>query len=646
MVSGFPIDQRGLIRGTLVDIGAFQTSLLVESTDGAINTTPAQLTLPGAVSLAKQFPGPIVIGFDANVFTGGQTIAVGGNLLELSNTAGTQRINGPAKGVTISGTGRVFQIDKGVTAYLTGLTINTTSPTLGAGVEDFGTAILTLCTFQGTKPTAGSAIEVSNGTITVSQNTITNWPVGIQVSGKSTATVTQSAITGCTTGIVVGSKSSDTSFLFANQNDLSSDTTGVFNAESQAVDATRNWWGSSFGPNFSGGSKTTGAVNFSPWLADTKSITLPTPDSLGFTSSATLSYTVTPDTKDTKNLKLVVAQVNSQASWNITPNGSALFLGNGGAVTVNGQSGNGFDTDVFVLTTTSGSPSSVSFGGNDAFNLANVFLSGNIATTVAAQGKTNSFDVSDWTGKAALSASASAASTILATKSFGETSSRSTITLTDTALTSTDGMNLTLKDIKTATLTVSATSVNPRVPTVTLDASGFSGVTNLTAGGLGKVILYGGNGNGSSLTATGAHDVLIGGSGTNTLTDTSTGFNILIGGGGPNTITGNGNDILISSVTDYDTNTSANITALDAFLDAWYSATPTAPGDYDGRVAKIQTGNGIPGGYKLNGTTVHWNKKGNTVINGPASPLNFLFVNQNGDSYTIQGTKQTATFIV
>ena len=41
---------RGLIRGATVDIGAFQTSLVVESTEGVVDTDAAQLTLAGAVS--------------------------------------------------------------------------------------------------------------------------------------------------------------------------------------------------------------------------------------------------------------------------------------------------------------------------------------------------------------------------------------------------------------------------------------------------------------------------------------------------------------------------------------------------------------------------------------------------------------------
>ena len=51
-------DQRGLIRGSMVDIGAVQVSLVVESTAGTVDTAPPALTLPGAVSLADSMPTP------------------------------------------------------------------------------------------------------------------------------------------------------------------------------------------------------------------------------------------------------------------------------------------------------------------------------------------------------------------------------------------------------------------------------------------------------------------------------------------------------------------------------------------------------------------------------------------------------------
>ena len=86
----------------MVDIGAFQSSLVVESPAGTVDTTAAGLTLPGAVSLADQFAGSAIT-FDPTVFASDQTITLTGAPLELTNTALSTSITGPAAGVTVSG---------------------------------------------------------------------------------------------------------------------------------------------------------------------------------------------------------------------------------------------------------------------------------------------------------------------------------------------------------------------------------------------------------------------------------------------------------------------------------------------------------------------------------------------------------------
>src|SRR6516164_3057694 len=71
--------------------------------------------------------------FDSGVFATAQTITLSGTQLELKDTTGTETITGPAAGVTVSGgeLSRVFQVDGGVTASISGLTIT-------AGRADFG----------------------------------------------------------------------------------------------------------------------------------------------------------------------------------------------------------------------------------------------------------------------------------------------------------------------------------------------------------------------------------------------------------------------------------------------------------------------------------------------------------------------------
>src|SRR5262249_51206603 len=111
VISGLTTDQRGAPVGSVVDIGAFQTSLVVKSTSGSVVTTAAGMTLPGAVSVANQFPG-MAITFDPTVFVTPATITLGGTSLVLSNPILTTSITGPATQLAISGNNasRVFQI--------------------------------------------------------------------------------------------------------------------------------------------------------------------------------------------------------------------------------------------------------------------------------------------------------------------------------------------------------------------------------------------------------------------------------------------------------------------------------------------------------------------------------------------------------
>src|SRR5262249_35333813 len=149
-VSGVTTDERGQVRGSLVDIGAFQTSLVVNSTSGSINSTPAQLSLAGAVSLGNEFGGPVAISFDPAVFTRGQTTTLQGSPLERTGPAALPiwSITGPENGLTISGgTLRVFQVDPGVTASIAKLAIRSGINDPGAGLLVRGTADVSLCAF-------------------------------------------------------------------------------------------------------------------------------------------------------------------------------------------------------------------------------------------------------------------------------------------------------------------------------------------------------------------------------------------------------------------------------------------------------------------------------------------------------------------
>jgi hypothetical protein len=97
-----------------------------------------------------------------------------------------------------------------------------------------------------------------------------------------------------------------------------------------------------------------------------------------------------------------------------------------------------------------------------------------------------------------------------------------------------------------------------------------------------------------------------------TLSDTGSGINILIGGGGGDTLTGNGNDILVSGATQYDSNTTANIAALDAVLAEWTSTTDSC----STRINKIMSGVGPGTTIALNASTITQDAKANTLQDG------------------------------
>jgi parallel beta-helix repeat protein len=178
--AGITTDQRGFARivdGT-VDIGAFEhqsVPLVVNTTGDGIDVPPGTLSLRGAVDLADLVPGGATITFDPTVFATGQTITLTQGQLDLSNTSGTEAITGPAAGVTVSagGLSRVFQVDSGVTATFSALTISGGSTTgSGGGLENYGTATLTDCTISGNSALNGGGVY-STGNLTVSGATFT-----------------------------------------------------------------------------------------------------------------------------------------------------------------------------------------------------------------------------------------------------------------------------------------------------------------------------------------------------------------------------------------------------------------------------------------------------------------------------------------
>ena len=183
-VSGITTDQRGFALDSPPDIGAFQSNtLVVNTTSDGVVSPPGELSLRQAINLANALGGNETITFDPTVFATPQMITLTQGQLELDDTSGTETIEGPAAGVTISGGGqsRVFQIDNGVTAVLSGLTISGGSTTgNGGGVyDDGGTVTMTDCTVSGNTGNMGGGVFTTKlGTISITGCSLTGGSAG------------------------------------------------------------------------------------------------------------------------------------------------------------------------------------------------------------------------------------------------------------------------------------------------------------------------------------------------------------------------------------------------------------------------------------------------------------------------------------
>ena len=175
-ISGVTTDQRGFGLDSPVDIGAFQATsvplVVGVATDGA-GAPSGELDLRAAVNLANIQSGNASITFDSTAFATAQTISLTSGALVLTGKGGPNSITGPAAGLTIvGGTGRVLQVNGGVSATITGLTISGGSATAGGGLYNAGTVTLIDCTIMG--DTAGTGGGLYNrGTATLEDCTIT-----------------------------------------------------------------------------------------------------------------------------------------------------------------------------------------------------------------------------------------------------------------------------------------------------------------------------------------------------------------------------------------------------------------------------------------------------------------------------------------
>ncbi len=121
-----------------------------------------QGSLAYEISQAHSSSGATTSNFDPKVFATPQTITLDGSVLTLTNTQGMETITGPSAGVIISGgeQSRVFQVDSGVTASLSGLMITgdkVGTNDSGGGLYNQSKSTLDDCTISGNSAGDGAA---------------------------------------------------------------------------------------------------------------------------------------------------------------------------------------------------------------------------------------------------------------------------------------------------------------------------------------------------------------------------------------------------------------------------------------------------------------------------------------------------------
>jgi hypothetical protein len=162
-------------------------------------------TLRWAVEQANAATSPSAIEFELG--TTPAKIILSQGQIELRNTANAVTVyDGPGQGpVTVTGNkaSRVFQVDKGVTATISGLTITGGSGENGGGLYNFGRTTLDQCTITGNhaRYTGGGLYNGLDGTVTLTNCTISGNSVPSRQGGGlanfyGTATLTNCTISG------------------------------------------------------------------------------------------------------------------------------------------------------------------------------------------------------------------------------------------------------------------------------------------------------------------------------------------------------------------------------------------------------------------------------------------------------------------
>jgi hypothetical protein len=187
------------------------TSVIVNTAlDGLFPPGSGTVSLRNAIATADSSPSSTTITFDRKVFAAQQTIHLGGNQLELSNTSKATTLSGPTPGVTISWDNQAggLIIDDGVTATLSNIALkNSVGTEAIGGLINHGVLTLSNATISGNASSVGGGVNnygmaTLSNTI-ISNNTATGTSI-VSGGGGGIANSGTLIMTNCT---VVGNKS-------------------------------------------------------------------------------------------------------------------------------------------------------------------------------------------------------------------------------------------------------------------------------------------------------------------------------------------------------------------------------------------------------------------------------------------------------
>jgi len=230
----------------------------------------------------------------------------------VDNTTPTATTNVNVTNCTFSGIGRI-----GIYFY-------------AAASELAGTISGNTYTGKGTGNFLDYFVDIEGGTVTISNNTISNClgvaipdgstSAGINVATYrnlgTTATITGNTVSDCSYGINVGIDSVDLSMVTANNNNLAGNTCGFANTSTtNPVDATNNWWGTAFESGIK--ALISGTVTYTPWL----------------TSASSNAVTMTADGQAAVAPTVTTSAATSVAFTLATLNGNLGNMGTGGTAT-------------------------------------------------------------------------------------------------------------------------------------------------------------------------------------------------------------------------------------------------------------------------------------------------------------------------